>query len=163
FTTVLNITLLSPLLKRIAEEFSRSEASVGQLATVTAACAFVTALAIAPVLDRLPRHVWLRIEVGLVALASILSAVAGSFEVLLIARALAGVGGAIIIGICYASAADNFSDRDQRNRVISLISASATLGAILGLPVMTFVGDWAGWRWAVLLMMPLALLAFAGA
>ena len=31
FTTVLNISMMSPLLVPIAEEFSRSEASTGQL------------------------------------------------------------------------------------------------------------------------------------
>jgi predicted MFS family arabinose efflux permease len=163
FTTVLNIVLLSPLLKPIAGEFSRSESGVGLLATVTAACAFVTALAVAPLLDRYPRRVWLRLEVGLVAASAVLSATAGSFEVLLLARALAGVGGAVIAGLCYASAADNFPDPHERNRVVARITASATLGSILGLPVMTMVADRAGWRWAVFLMAPLALLVFAGA
>jgi len=163
FTTVLNITLLSPLLTPIAAAFARSEVGVGQLATLTAVSAFGTALVIAPLLDRYPRRVWLRIEVGLVAAAAVLSAIAGSFAVLLLARALAGIGGAVILGLCYASAADTFGDPHQRNRVVSRISVAATLGSILGLPVMTLVGDRAGWRWAVLLMAPLALLVFAGA
>ena len=124
FTSVLNIVLLIPLLTPIAADFSRSEVSVGQLATLTAACAFLTALALAPLLDRFPRRAWLRIEVGLVAAAAILSAVADSFAVLLLARGLAGIGGAVILGLCYASAADNFPDPHQRNGVVARISAA---------------------------------------
>src|SRR5688500_20184588 len=98
--------MISPLLVPVADEFARSEASVGQLSTITAACAFGTALAIAPLLDRYPRRIWLQWQVGLVGFASILTAVANSFTVLIAARALAGIGGAIIIAPCYASAAD---------------------------------------------------------
>ena len=43
-----------------------------------------------------------------------------------------------------------------------MISSAATLGSILGLPVVTVVSDSLGWRWAVLLIVPLALLVLAG-
>ena len=163
FSTVLNITMLSPLLVPIADEFDRSEASVGQLSTITAAFAFGTAIVIAPLLDRYPRRLWLRCQVGLVGVAAILTAVAGSFAVLIAARAMAGVGGAIIIALCYASAADNFPVAKQRNRVVGMIASAATLGSIVGLPVLTLIEAAVGWRWAVLLMVPLALVVLVGA
>ena len=163
FSTVLNITMISPLLVPVAAEFARSEASVGQLSTITAACAFGTALVIAPTLDRYPRRVWLRWQIGLVGFASILTAVANSFTVLIAARALAGIGGAIIIALCYASAADNFPVARQRNRVVGMIASAATLGSIIGLPIVTLIEDAVGWRWAVLLMAPLTLVVFVGA
>ena len=133
FTTVLNITMMSPLLLPIAEEFSRSEARAGQLSTITAGFAFGTALLVAPLLDRYPRRVWLRAQVGLVAGAALLTAVSSTFAMVMVGRALAGIGGAIIIGICYASAAENFGDGAQRHRVVGLIASSTTLGSILGL------------------------------
>ena len=163
FSTVLNITMLSPLLVPIADDFDRSEASVGQLSTITAAFAFGTALVIAPLLDRYPRRLWLRWQVGLVGIAAILTAVAGTFAVLIAARALAGIGGAIIIALCYASAADNFPVAKQRNRVVGMIASAATLGSIVGLPVVTVLEAAQGWRWAVLLIVPCALVVFIGA
>jgi MFS transporter, DHA1 family, inner membrane transport protein len=162
FTTVLNITMMSPLLVPIAAEFSRSEASAGQLSTITAGFAFGTALLIAPILDRYPRRLWLRAQAALVALAAGLTAMAGSFALVLFGRALAGIGGAIIIALCYASAADNFPIAQQRHRVVGMIASFATLGSILGLPIMAVVAEALSWRWAVLLIVPFALLVFAG-
>jgi predicted MFS family arabinose efflux permease len=162
FTTVLNISMMSPLLVPIAAEFSTSEARAGQLATITAGFAFGTALIIAPILDRYPRRIWLRAQVGLVAAAAILTATANSFAMVMASRAMAGVGGAIIVAICYASAVDNFPETRNRHRVIGMISSSATLGSILGLPIIAVVADKTDWRWATLIIVPPSLLVIAG-
>jgi predicted MFS family arabinose efflux permease len=163
FTSVLNITMLSPLLVPIAAEFSRSEARTGQLSTITALFAFGTAILIAPLLDRYPRRAWLRAQVVLVAVAAGLTAAADSFAMVMASRVLAGVGGAIIISICYASAADNFPDARQRSRVVGMIASAAALGSILGLPIIAIVADWIGWRWAALFVVPLSVLVLIGA
>jgi predicted MFS family arabinose efflux permease len=163
FTTALNVTLLSPLLKRIAEDFNVSDSTAGQLATLTAGSSAITALLAAPWMDRYSRRAWLRFEGALLAAGSLISAVAPSFPLMFAGRAIAGIGGAIIFANCLAAAAEHFSDAHQRNRVIGLVSTSATLGAVIGLPLLTVISEAAGWRWAVGMMVPLAAIVFLGA
>jgi predicted MFS family arabinose efflux permease len=162
FTTALNITLLSPLLVDIAEEFAVSEAAAGQLATLTAASSGLTAIAVAPWMDRYSRRFWLRFECSLLVLGSLLSALAPGFGWMFLGRAVAGIGGAVIGATCLAACADLFADVRVRNRALGLINSAFTLGAVFGLPVITLVADWSDWRWAIALPAPLALLVFAG-
>jgi predicted MFS family arabinose efflux permease len=162
FTTALNVTMLSPLLSAIGADFDVSAAATGQVATMTAATSGVTALVAAPWMDRWSRRSWLRFEVVLLVLGTLLSALAPSFGWLLAARVLAGVGGAIIYAHCVAAAAELFADPAQRNRVIGLLATSITLGSILGLPALAQVAGAVGWRWAVASLLPLAALVLVG-
>ena len=162
FVTALNVTLLSPLLKGIAADFDVSDSATGQLATLTAACSGLTALLAAPWMDRWSRRAWLRFECALLAVGTLLSALAPTFGLLLAARAIAGVGGAIIFANCLAATADLFPDTAQRNRVIGLLNTAATLGAVVGLPALTQIADAAGWRWAVAVVLVPAAIVLAG-
>lgn len=162
FTTSLNVTLLSPLLKLVAADFGVADATAGQLAAVTAACAALTGLAVAPWLDRYPRRAWLGVEGALLALGTLLSATAPSFGWLVAGRALAGVGGAVIFAVCLAAVGDLFPGAKERNRAVGLVGTAATLGAVLGLPVLTQIAAAAGWRVAVAALLPLAALVAVG-
>lgn len=160
FTTALNVTLLSPLVVQIAAEFNVSDASAGQLATLTAASSGLMAIIVAPWMDRYSRSFWLRLECGLLATGSLLSAVAPGFAWMFVGRALAGLGGAVIGANCLAACSDLYPRPDERNRAIGLINTAFTLGAIIGLPAVTLTADWSSWRWAIALPAPLALLVF---
>ena len=162
FTTALNVTLLSPLLVDIAGDFGVSEAAAGQLATLTAASSGLTAVAVAPWMDRFPRRFWLRLECSLLFLGTLLSALAPVFGWMFLGRAIAGIGGAVIGATCLAACGDLFADRALRNRALGLINSAFTLGAVFGLPLVTLAADWSDWRWAIALPAPLALLVFAG-
>lgn len=163
FATALNVTLLSPLLVQIAADVGVSVAVAGQLATVAAACAGVMAVAVAPLLDRYPRRFWLRLQCTILVLGTLLSALAPSFGWLFAGRALAGIGGAVIGATCLAACSDLFPDRAERNRAIAFVTCGFTLGAVFGLPFITLAAELAGWRWAIALLIPFALLVVAGA
>src|SRR4051795_752211 len=79
FTTALNIMLIGPLLTAIADEFGKSEAATGQIATLTAAASGITALVAVPWMDRWSRRTWLRLECGLLVIGTVISALAPSF------------------------------------------------------------------------------------
>lgn len=163
FTTALNVTLLSPLLVDIARSFDVSEAAAGQLATLTAASSGLMAITVAPWLDRYPRRVWLRLECALLVIGTLLSALAPSFAWMFVGRVLAGIGGAVIGANCLAACGDLYPDKGQRNRAIGLINSAFTLGAVVGLPIVTVTADLTDWRLAIALPAPLAVLVFIGA
>ena len=92
--TLLNMAVLSPLLRSIGEEFGTSDATTGQLATL-GSLVRCSSLVATPWMDRWSRRTWLRLEGSLVLVAIIVSALAPSFGWLMVGRVLAscGVGG----------------------------------------------------------------------
>ncbi|MFF4257535.1 MFS transporter [Streptomyces sp. NPDC001663] len=91
------------------------------------------------------------------AAASLLCGVAPSTGVLIAARALQGVGGALLTPGSLALIQASFHP-DDRGRAVGLWSGFGGIGAAVG----PFLGGWLvdgpGWRWVFLLNVPLALL-----
>jgi predicted MFS family arabinose efflux permease len=89
----------------------------------------------------------------------VLTATAPDFSWLLPGRLLAGVGSAFILPNCIAAAADLFVDPARRNRAVSTVWAATSVAVLLGLPVLTQIESWIGWRWAAAsILLPLGLL-----
>lgn len=86
---------LAGVLPAIAQDFAVSPATAGYTVTVYALTYAVTAPVLGALLGRLPRKQLLLLALGLVAGFSLLAALAGSFGLLLVARALAAVGGGL--------------------------------------------------------------------
>ncbi|KUO16891.1 MFS transporter [Streptomyces dysideae] len=91
------------------------------------------------------------------AAASLLCGIAPNAGVLVAARALQGIGGALLTPGSLALIQASFHP-DDRGRAIGLWSGFGGIGAAVG----PFVGGWLvdgpGWRWVFLLNVPLALL-----
>ena len=91
------------------------------------------------------------------AAASLLCGLAPNAGVLIAARALQGIGGALLTPGSLALIQASFH-ADDRGRAVGLWSGFGGVGAAVG----PFVGGWlvdgAGWRWVFLLNVPLALL-----
>ncbi|MFJ4470061.1 MFS transporter [Streptomyces sp. NPDC089424] len=90
------------------------------------------------------------------AVASLLCGLAPTAEVLIAARALQGIGGALLTPGSLALIQASFH-ADDRGRAVGLWSGFGGIGAAVG----PFVGGWLvegpGWRWVFLLNVPLAL------
>lgn len=91
------------------------------------------------------------------AVASLLCGIAPNAEVLIAARALQGIGGALLTPGSLALIQASFHP-DDRGRAVGLWSGFGGVGAAVG----PFLGGWLvdgpGWRWVFLLNVPLALL-----
>ncbi len=160
--TLLNLAVLSPLLRPIGEEFGASDATTGQLATVSALVAVVSSLAATPWMDRWSRRSWLRIEGSVVLAAILVSAAAPSFGWLMAGRALAAFGGAVIMANCMTGARELFTDTVWRNRAIGIIVSATTVAFAVGLPLITQFEARFGWRVAMASTAVLVLLLLAG-
>jgi EmrB/QacA subfamily drug resistance transporter len=95
--------------------------------------------------------------VVLFATASLLAGLAPSAEWLIAARAVQGVGGAMITPNTLALLAANFGEGPSRNRALAVYSAVAMGGASIGLIVGGVLTSWASWRWALLVNVPIGL------
>ncbi|MCF2129745.1 MFS transporter [Strepomyces sp. STD 3.1] len=107
--------------------------------------------------DRFGRRRIFVIGVLWFAAASLLCGIAPNAGVLIAARALQGIGGALLTPGSLALIQASFHP-DDRGRAVGLWSGFGGVGAAVG----PFLGGWlvdgAGWRWVFLLNVPLALL-----
>jgi predicted MFS family arabinose efflux permease len=159
FVTILNLTLLSPLLTAISATFHVSEAAAGQLGTATSVVATLVAFGATSLMDRLDHRTWLRLQAGVLLVATLISALAPSFPWLIAGRLLAGAGSAVVLANCLAIAADAFPDQAARDRAVGLIVSATTIAVLAGLPVVAQISAFASWRWAIAsLTIPLVVL-----
>jgi predicted MFS family arabinose efflux permease len=160
FVVVVNVSLLSPLLRPIATDFGVSESYAGRLGTVASITGAIAAILVAPLMDRISLRSWFFWQTLILIAVTIGSALAPTFSWLLLARMGAGVS--MILAKSLASCAEIFDNEQRRNRAIGIVVSAATAGVIAGLPVIALVEDAAGWRWAFAsLLVPLAILLAA--
>jgi DHA1 family inner membrane transport protein len=149
FTTMLNLGFISPLLRPIGASFGTSDAATGQLATISAMVTFAAAVVATPWMDRWSRATWFRLLGLLLLVGTLLSAVAPTFGVLVIARIIAALGASVVTANSLMGARELFPDAVWRNRAIGILVSATTVGFVVGLPAITQISAHVGWRIAV--------------
>lgn len=95
--------------------------------------------------------------------ASLAIALAQSPTWLLCARAIQGVGAAILAPSTLALLTANFPEGPQRTRAISLYGATAGVGASIGLVLGGIIADWLSWRVGFFINLPIGIALMVGA
>lgn len=162
FTGILNLYLLTPFLKLVADEFHVSESAAGQLSTAYAVAAGAMGLIAAPLMDRYQRKQVLWAGLAIVAVGTAFSSIAWSFPSLLLARAAAGFGAAFVTSCTMAAASDAFPNLEKRNRCVGVLLSATGIATIIGIPILTHLATYFGWRWAVASMLFLVAVLMGG-
>jgi EmrB/QacA subfamily drug resistance transporter len=95
--------------------------------------------------------------------ASLLGGFATSEWWLLTARAVQGVGGAVIAPTALALITTNFPEGGERNRAFGVYAAMAGAGSAVGLLLGGILTTYASWRWVLFVNVPIGLLVAAAA
>src|SRR5450755_846007 len=95
--------------------------------------------------------------------ASLLGGFATSQWWLLTARAVQGVGGAVIAPTALALITTNFPQGGERNRAFSVYAAMAGAGSAAGLLLGGILTTYASWRWVLFVNVPIGVLVAAAA
>jgi EmrB/QacA subfamily drug resistance transporter len=95
--------------------------------------------------------------------ASLFGGFATSQAWLLTARAVQGVGGAVIAPTALALISTNFPQGQERNRAFSVYAAMAGAGAATGLVLGGVLTTYASWRWVFFVNVPIGVLVAAAA
>ncbi|MFJ2810721.1 MFS transporter [Kitasatospora sp. NPDC087271] len=90
--------------------------------------------------------------------ASLLGGFAQDGGMLLAARALQGIGGAICSPTAFALIATNFEEGPERNKAFGVFSAVAGSGAAIGLLAGGLLTEYLDWRWVFFVNVPIAAL-----
>jgi EmrB/QacA subfamily drug resistance transporter len=110
--------------------------------------------------DRLGRRRLFLGGLAVFTLASLVCALSGSIAMLDAARAVQGLGAAVMFAVSLALLANAFPG--ARERAGALAAYGATIGAAIGPRVGGLLTSGLGWRWIFIVNIPLGLIAIAG-
>jgi putative MFS transporter len=142
----MDVLMLSFLLAPIRAEFKLDATGVGLVASATFVGMFFGAAVAGRLADRYGRRTVFTATLVIFSIGSALSALAPTFETLLAARVIAGLGLGGELPVV-ATLVSELSPRAQRGRMIVLLESFWAYGTILaGIVAITVVANY-GWRW----------------
>jgi EmrB/QacA subfamily drug resistance transporter len=104
----------------------------------------------------------LRIGLGVFTLASLLGGLGPSAAWLIVARALQGVGAALVAPNVLALIATTFPAGKPRNQAMGVYAAMSAVGMTVGVLLGGVLTGTLGWRWVFLINIPIGLAVLAG-
>jgi predicted MFS family arabinose efflux permease len=168
FATSLFVRAVDPVIPQIASNLWVEPATAALLSTAFALPYAILQPVLGPVADVIGKTRLMTICLLLLVVTSVASAIATSFEVLLVVRALSGVVSGGIYPVSMALVAD-LVPIGQRQVALSRILFAGMTGNLLGATASGIVGDLIGWRGVFLvlsavgaLVLVAALLGFRG-
>jgi MFS family permease len=126
--------------------------------TVALAAVVLTSGSIA---DRLGRRRVFASGLVLFTAASLLCGIAGTIEMLDGARALQGVGGAILFATSLSLLADAFPEWKERSKALAIYGATIGASFAVGPAVGGAITSYLGWRWVFYVNVPVGIAAIA--
>ncbi|HEY2878019.1 MFS transporter [Nocardioides sp.] len=148
------------LLPQVADGVDVSIPSAGHLISAYALGVVVGAPVLAFVGARLPRRGLLVALMTAYAAANALSAVAGSYGLLLLSRFLGGVPHGAYFGVASLVAA-SLAPRGREGRAVAMVMIGLSVANVVGVPAATWMGQHLGWRSAFWVAAALAMLTAA--
>jgi putative MFS transporter len=143
----MDVLLIGFLVTPISKEFALAPAQVGLVASAGFVGMFFGAAISGRLADRYGRRLIFQATLVLFSIGAVLSALAPTFETLLAARVVAGLGLGGELPVV-ATLVSEFSPRAQRGRMIVLLESFWAYGTILAGLVALFVLPQFGWRGA---------------
>jgi len=150
--------VLVGLLPEIADDLAVSVSVAGQLVTVYMLVVTIGGPTATILTRRLPRRGLLAATMVLATGAAALSAAAGSYGVLLVARVGSAVAQAVFMAVAsqVAMAANSTGPAARQTAAVARVFAGFALATVIGLPVGSLVGQAYGWHATFVLVAALA-------
>ena len=145
----MDVLLIGFLVTPITKEFTLAPAQVGLVASAGFVGMFLGAAISGRLADRYGRRPIFQATLVLFSIGAVLSAVAPTFELLLAARVIAGLGLGGELPVV-ATLVSEFSPRAQRGRMIVLLESFWAYGTLAAGLIALFVLPQFGWRGAFL-------------
>jgi DHA1 family inner membrane transport protein len=149
------------LLPEVATDFGVSETVAGYLISGYALSVAVGAVALTAALTRVDRKKALLGLMVLFIAGNLVSAIAPTYELMMVGRVVAALCHGAFFGIGAVVAADLVA-QDRRAAAISIMFAGLTVANVLGVPLGTLLGQAAGWRSTFWAITAIGVLAFIG-
>jgi predicted MFS family arabinose efflux permease len=150
--------IVAAVLPAVADDLREPIAQVGLLASAYALPTALLAPVLGPISDRRGRRFAMLLGLTIFALAAAGCVLAPSLPYLLAARAINGVGAAILLPATFAAAGD-LASPEGRARAMGVLAGMFPLSTLLGLPVGALAAVVAGWRGSFVFILVVAVAA----
>jgi len=150
--------VIAGLLPDISHDIGVSIPAAGQLVTAYAMGVVIGAPLLAIATSKLPRKVVLLLMLGIFILGNLLSAIAPSYTLLMIARVVAALAHGSLFGVGVVVATDLVAP-NKRASAVALMFTGLTIANIAGVPLGTLIGQLYGWRATFFAITALGVLA----
>ncbi len=158
-SVIASVSGLNVAQTHMAVEFGASQSTVLWIINIYTLALAALLLPLGGIGDRLGRKPMLLAGLGLFGVATVVSALAPTAEVMIAARVASGIGAAMIMPITLAVITSTFHE-EQRGKAIGIWTGVAG-GGILGMFLSALPVDVASWRWLFALPVALILAALA--
>jgi DHA1 family inner membrane transport protein len=149
------------LLPQVANNLRVSIPAAGWLVSGYALGVFIGAPIMAIATQKMPHRSALMVLMGVFILGNLLCAAAPSYGFLMAARIVTALCHGAFFGIGSVEAA-SLVPANRRASAVALMFTGLTLANVLGVPMGTALGQWAGWRVTFWAVSGLGIAAFAG-
>jgi EmrB/QacA subfamily drug resistance transporter len=161
FMTVLDVSIVNVALPSIKNSLHVGESSL-QWVLIAYTITFGGLLLLGGrAADLLGRRRMFMIGMTLFAAASLACGLAGSIGVLVAARAVQGIGAAIISPATLSIITTTFEEGSERNKALGIWGAMGGSGAAAGVLFGGILTKYAGWEWVFFVNVPVAVLVLA--
>ncbi|EST12579.1 MFS transporter [Sporolactobacillus laevolacticus] len=133
------------LLPTVADDLHISISKAGTLISGYAISIAVGTPVVTVLTGRIPKKALLLILMAVFTLGNAFSAIAGSYELLMISRVVTAVTHGVFMAIG-AIVASNLVPETKKGTAISILFTGLTVATIVGVPLGTFIGQHFGWR-----------------
>lgn len=159
FTLIASEFMPVSLLTLIAADLKITEGMAGQGIAISGAFAVITSLTISRLAGSINRKTLLLILTTIMAVSGAIVALAQSYTIYMIGRALIGM---VIGGFWSMSAAMamRLVPSAQVPRALAIFNSGNALAMVIAAPLGSYLGSIIGWRGAFFSLVPVALLAF---
>lgn len=155
----LDIAIVGPALPAIRSSFGIDDRAAAWIFTIYVLLNLIGTPLMAKLSDMSGRRTIYLLDVGLFAAGSLLVAVSPSFGVLLLGRAIQGLGAGGIFPVASAVIGDTFPP-EKRGSALGLIGAVFGIAFLIG-PIVGGVLLAFGWQWLFIVNLPLAAVVIA--
>jgi multidrug resistance protein len=155
FTMIVDFMIMMPLSSQLMAVFDIQPAQFGVLVSSYSIAAGVSSLLASSLGDRFDRRNALLLSYVGLLVATLGCAYSNTFEVLLIARIIAGFFGGVLSSIVLAIVGDVFPPKN-RGKAMGIVMLAFSLAAIAGVPLGLFISNHYSWQ------TPFSFLTYAG-
>ncbi len=155
FMAALDTAVIAPAIPALRESFGLDNRAVGLVMIVFILFSLSSTALLANLGDRYGRRPVYLGSIALFALGSLVIALSPSFWMIIVGRAIQGVGGGGIIPTASAVIGDALPPK-ERGRALGLIGATYGMAFVLGPPMAALVMVTLSWQWIFLANLPIA-------
>src|SRR6476659_11298282 len=161
FMTILDVAIVNVAIPSIQRDLHIAESTVQWVITAYAITFGGFLLLGGRMADLLGRKRIFLVGLTLFTIASLVCGFANSSSVLISARAVQGLGAAIISPAALSIVTTTFREGAERNKALGIWGALAGAGGAAGVLLGGMLTEWAGWEWVLFVNVPIGVAAAA--